>query len=308
MNDTGFLTLLMRYQDGVLSPAELASLEAELRGDAAKRQLFAETQLRSMALHDRFRQEAFQRGGDFGRKPQPNRPTWINRPMAAMVAGLVIGLFSASLLWAIASPKTTTERLFNLSNGSFDHARLDRGFPRQTGLWSGDDASIRNGKLGFLAPGSDANNPSSPAIACDVFQLVDLHPLRPALSSQGDAVLELSTDFLDDRPANTQPSITFFCQIYLFQGDLKALHKVWPQSNAEALASGSAQVTTLGADPNGLHRLSAKCLVPANADFAVIQIAARPNLRPAKLEGLFADDVRLTLKTQPALPVRLVQH
>jgi hypothetical protein len=46
--------------------------------------------------------------------------------------------------------------------------------------------------------------------------------------------------------------------------------------------------------------------VSADADFAVVQISARPNLRPAKLEGLFADDVKLSLKTQPALPVRTI--
>jgi hypothetical protein len=48
--------------------------------------------------------------------------------------------------------------------------------------------------------------------------------------------------------------------------------------------------------------------MPSEADFAVIQLAARPNIRPALLESLYADDVRLTLKTQPALPVRLATH
>jgi hypothetical protein len=129
-----------------------------------------------------------------------------------------------------------------------------------------------------------------------------------SLSSEGDSVLELSADFLDARPHNTKPSVTFFCQLYLFQGDLTSLHQVWPQTNAEALASGSAQVTTLGSDAKGVRTLTAKCLVPANADFAVIQLAARPNLRPAKLDELFVDDVRLSLRTQPTLPVRFAHR
>ena len=45
-----------------------------------------------------------------------------------------------------------------------------------------------------------------------------------------------------------------------------------------------------------------------SADFAVVQLAPRPNLRPAKLHDLFADDIQLTLKTQPSLPVRVVQR
>ncbi len=313
MNDTDFLAQAMRYQDGGLMPDELTAFEAAILDDPAKRQLFADTQLHSMALHDRFRQEAFRRDADnpvcaSSRTDKSVCFTWITRPITAMAAGLVIGLFSASIVWAISSPKATTERLFSLLNGSFDENRLERGFPHQTGFWSGDEAAIRDGQLRFIAPGSDSGDPTGRAISCDVFQLVDLRPLRHTLSPEGDSVLELSTDFLDTRPPNTKPSVTFFCQLYLFQGDLASLHEVWPQTNAEALASGSAQVTTLGADVRGVRTLTAKCLIPAQADFAVIQIAARPNLRPAKLDELSADNVKLTLKTQPTLPVRIVQR
>jgi hypothetical protein len=186
--------------------------------------------------------------------------------------------------------------------------RLERGFPHQTGFWSGDEAAIRDGQLRFIAPGSDSGDPNGRAISCDVFQLVDLRPLRHALSPEGDSVLELSADFRDGRAPNTKPSVSFFGQLYLFSGDPGSLHQTWPQSIPEALASGSAQVTTLGSDAKGVRTLTAKCLIPAQADFAVIQIAARPNLRPAKLDELSADNVKLTLKTQPALPVRIVQR
>ncbi|MDH4451912.1 MAG: hypothetical protein QE570_01885 [Verrucomicrobiota bacterium] len=308
MNDTDFLHLLMRHQDGTLTPDELAAFETAMRDDPAKRQLFAETQLRSMALHDRFRQEAFQSGCGFSRTSQRKRFTWITRPITAMAAGLVIGLFSASIVWAISSPKATTERLFSLLNGSFDENRLERGFPHQLGFWSGDEAAIRDDQLCFIAPSSDSGDPTGRAISCDVFQLVDLRPLRHALSPEGDSVLELSSDFRDGRAANTKPSVSFFGQLYLFSGDPASLHQKWPQSIPEALASGSAQVTTLGSDAKGVRTLNAKCLIPAQADFAVIQISARPNLRPAKLDQLSADNVKLTLKNQPTLPVRIVQR
>jgi hypothetical protein len=312
MNDTDFLHLLMRYQDSVLTSNELAAFETAMRDDATKRQIFADTQLRSMALHDRFRNEAFQRHTDTSvrasSRTEKKRFTWFSRPIASMAAGLAIGLFSASLVWAISSPKTTTERLFSLLNGSFDEPRLETGFPRQNGVWSGDEATIADGKIRFIAPGSDSGDPNARAISCDVFQLVDLRPLRHTLSPDGNSVLELSTDFLDARPHNTKPSVTFFCQIYLFQGDPATLHQDWPQNITDTLASGCAQATTLGSDAKGTRTLTAKCLVPAEADFAVIQIAARPNLRPAKLENLFADNVQLTLKTQPTLPVRIVQR
>ncbi len=308
MNDTDFLHLLMRYQDGALEANELIQMDQAMLADPLKRKLFAETQVRSLVLHDRLRQEAFHRGCGFSSPSEKKRFPWISRPIAAMAAGLVIGLFSASIVWAISSPKITTERLFSLINGSFDENRLERGFPSRTGLWSGDEAAIRDGQLRFIAPGSDSGDPTGRAISCDVFQLVDLRPLRHALSPDGDSVLELSADFRDGRAPNTKPSVSFFGQLFLFSGDPSALHQTWPLSIPEALASGSAQVTTLGSDTNGTRTLTAKCLIPAEADFAVIQIAARPNLRPAKLEELSAHHVKLTLKTQPNLPVRIVRR
>lgn len=308
MNDNDFLHLVMRWQDGVLPADEIAALEQAMREDPAKRQLFAETQVRSMVLQDRLRQEAFQMRGGLGRPTARRLFTWIHRPLDALAAGLVIGLFSASMVWAITLPRATNERLFSLRNGAFDENRLERGFPRQTGRWSGDEAAIRDGQLHFIAPGSDPGDPAGRAISCDVFQLVDLRPLRKVLSPEGDSVLELSADFRDGRAPGSKPSVSFFGQLYLFTGDPGSLHQTWPQSIPEALATGSAQVTTLGTDAHGTRTLTAKCLIPAQADFALIQIAARPNLRPAQLDQLSADDVKLTLKTQPHLPVRIVQR
>jgi hypothetical protein len=315
MNDTDFLHLLMRHQDGTLTPDEMTAFEAVMRDDPRKRQLFAATQLRSIALHDRFRQEAFQSGCGFSRTPEKKRFTWITRPIAAMAAGLVIGLFSASIVWAISSPKATTERLSSLVDGSFEQRAIGRGFPRQSGVWSGDEADIvehtaSDGRrvLRFVSPGADEADPAGPAISCDIFQIVDLRPLRAGLAPEADAVLELSARFLDDRPANTKPSVTFTAQIFLFSGDPSDMHAKWPFAAPESLASGSSMLTTLGGDAGRWRHGSTRVFMPSEAEFAVIQLAARPNIRPAVLESLYADDVRLTLKTQPALPVRLAQR
>ena len=305
MNDIDFLAQAMRYQDGVLTPDELAAFEAAMRDDPSKRQLFADTQLRSMALHDRFRQQAFQRVADIPVSiPAPRRFTWITRPITAMAAGLVIGLFCASVAWAISTPKMVTEQLFSLLNGSFSENRLERDFPRRTGIWSGDETAIRDGRLHFIAPGSDPGDPYGIGISCDVFQLVDLRPLREELSDQGESLLELSASFQDTRPAHATPSVTSSCKLFLFSGDLAAIGPHWPQ----AVASGSAQVVLRGMDGKGERRLTAKCLVPTSADFAVIQISARPHAPPPPLDGIFSHDVSLTLKDSPQLPIRLVQR
>lgn len=320
MNDADFLAQAMRYQDGVLTPDEVTAFENAMRDDPAKRQLFAEMQVRSMALHDRFRQEAFRRDTDTpvcGSKRADKSVcfNWITRPIAAMAAGLVIGLFSASIVWAISSPKATTERLSSLVDGSFEQEAVGRGFPRQAGVWSGDEAetierAASDGLrvLRFVSPGADEADPAGRAISCDVFQIVDLRPLRAGLAPDADAALELSARFLDDRPANTKPSVTFTAQIFLFNGDPASMHAKWPLAAPEAIGSGASLLTTLGGDAGHWRHGTTRVFMPREADFAVIQLAARPNIRPAVLEALYADDVRLTLKTQPALPVRSAQR
>lgn len=295
-----------------LSDAERAELATVLKSSAEARQLWFLYQDNECSL------------AELKPRRQENSPRmgfpWLSwRPLTAAAAGIAIGLFCATVAWAVASSRViaTAERLFALVDGGFEtrSGPVPSGFPAALGVWSGDEAEIvtgdtREGRrmLRFISPSSDASDPQGRAISCDVFQLVDLRPLRPGLNAEGDSVLELSADFLDARRPNTNPSVTFLCQLFLFKGDPEALHKTWPRNNADTVSSGSADVTTLGGGPAAWKKVTAKCFVPADADFAVVQIAARPNLRPAKLESLFADDIQLTLKTQPRLPVRVVQH
>ncbi|MEY4485363.1 MAG: hypothetical protein RL693_2815 [Verrucomicrobiota bacterium] len=311
------LDLIHQFLNGTLSEEAMPHLQSLLRESAEARKMLrdlstVDTKLNELAaanpttLH-LLAPAALEKTQDAKRSSHFTSTFW--RPLTAAAAGLAFGLFSASIVWAISSPKATTERLFSLINGSFEENRLETGFPRQTSVWSGDEAAITpDGTLRFIAPGSDANDPSARAISCDVFQLVDLRPLRQTLNNEGNSVLELSAKFRDSRPTDVKTSVTFFCQLYLFQGEPAALHQSWPQCIPEALSTGSAQITTLGSLNAEWKPLTAKCLVPPSADFAVVQIAARPNLRPTKLENIFADDVELTLKTSPELPIRTVQR
>ena len=310
MNDTDFLELAIRHQDGTLSAAETAAFEAAMQADPTKRKLFTEAQLCSMALHERFRQEAFRRD-----LPEKQHRAWLPPPAAAMAAGLVCGLFCASLVWAVAAPIVTSERLHALVDGGFEHSQVEAGFPARTGVWSGDAVEISAGdtshggrQLRFISPQPDAANPNGRAISCDVFQLVNLRPLQSSLSQDEDAVLELSASFLDARPLNTRPSVTCFCKIYVFKGDPTKLRETWPLNITDAVASGIAEVTTLGGHTAAWKTVTVKCLVSAEADFAVIQLAALPNLRPAKLASIYVDDVKLMLRTPPILPVRIVHR
>lgn len=322
--------LLLESRTRKLSGVERQELNSILRADEAARALAAQTLMDDAALAEELRSEqmeallAADSGGMLGaaqHSPEAKQRRWMQwRPLTAAAAGVMLGLLCASLAWAVATPRAmaTAERLFALVDGGFEDGAVSAGFPKQLGGWSGDASEIvvaegvktREGRrmLRFVKAEGDANAPDGRAISCDVFQLVDLRPLRGNLGADGDSLLELSASFLDARPGNTKPSVTFFCQIFLFKGDATSLHQSWPGNISEAIASGSAQVTTLGGNGEAWKQLTAKSLVSAEADFAVVQISARPNLRVPMPSQLFVDDVKLTLKTQPTLTVRVVQR
>lgn len=255
-----------------------------------------------------------------------HRTAWLSwRPLTAAAAGLVIGLFSATFVWAVTSPRVvaTASRLFALVDGSFEKqpGHVAAGFPFEAGVWSGDEAKVvsmgataKDGKqmLRFMKADRDPNSPNSPASACDVYQIVDLRPLREMQEAAGESTLELSAEFLDARTAASAPVI-FRCHIYLFHGSADSLHAHWPEVAQEALGIGSAYVLGSGGPDGGKwHKITARCVLPPNADFGVLRLSAGRdafNDGPMPELGMqFADDVKLILKTQPVLPVRLVQH
>lgn len=100
MDERQFLERAMGFQDGALSPDEIIAFENELRASPDRRRLFAEIQLRSMTLHERFRREAFQV------QPEPTRITRFPRSTAWLAAAAALLLF-AGLGWAFVVRSNT---------------------------------------------------------------------------------------------------------------------------------------------------------------------------------------------------------
>jgi len=242
-------------------------------------------------------------------------------PWLAAAAGLVIGLFGASVVWAFANPKAvaTASRLFALVDGSFEKltGRVASGFPSVFGVWSGDRAEIAESAavegrraLRFVQAGREPALPNDGAASCDVYQLVDLRSLK-GNSVGSEATLELSALVRD---ARVMPGVRlkFIARLYVFSGSPDALPAEWPLSQKDALSSGSSSFDTLGGAPQSWQPLTTKVLLPPQADFAVVHLVLHQTNTPpdtvATFGEQFADDVRLTLKTQPALPVRLAQR
>jgi hypothetical protein len=324
--NTDLHELIQRYMSGTSTDEEVLHLQERLKQDPGLRDLYLSYANLDVALEAQAScQDSLRRmllspvpGGE----KLPGR-RFSMKQVAAVAAGLLAGLFSASLLFAYASPQAvvTASRLLSLVDGSFE-AKADRvgsGFPAEFGVWSGDEARVVEGNakdggraLRFERTQGDAAVAQGPADSCDVFQIVDLRSLGGRSEGAGDSVLELSADFRDARGDAGVP-VRFSCHLYLFSGKPEFLQASWPSVLREALGSGvDGCVVQGGVGAGDWRRVTARCVVPAGADFAVVQVACgRVRVAGAQVPELgsqFADNVNLTLKIQPKLPVRRLER
>ena len=316
MNDERLDHLIAAHLHSTLTHAERSELEQRLQHSASDREHFWQQAEMHALLH-----HTLQSSLGAERQP-PNSVRWLTwRPLTAAAAGLVIGLFSATLVFGYAMPRAvaTASRLFTLADGGFENlrGRVASGFPSAFGVWSGDGAEAANERaveghqaLRFVQAEREPALPNYGAASCDVYQLVDLRPLK-ADAALGDATLELSVQFRDAREATGEP-VKFIGRLYVFSGAPGSLTAEWPLSQKEALAAGSGSSDSLGGSPQAWQKVTTRVLLPPQADFAVVHLVAHNPKTPTGTDAMFgeqfADDVRLTLKTQPTLPVRLAQR
>ena len=249
---------------------------------------------------------------------------WLSwRPLTAAAAGIVLGIFCTSVLFAISPMRKAMKfnNVLTLLDGGFESgpAKVPAGFPRRTGLWTGDDSERVTSKtpkpsegsrvLRFIKAGAEPNEIGGSATGCDLYQLVDLRPLRAQIPPQGEAMLKLSADFLDARP-QTGPQLQFVCRINLFAGSPEDLHAIWPTGLDENLGSGFGELLSHGGPgANGWRKLAAHCVLPAQADFALVRIICQTpkgSRAPAVFGQQFADNILLQLRTQPLEPDSVV--
>jgi hypothetical protein len=255
----------------------------------------------------------------------PSRRTpagWASMAGAAGIAGVICGLLGASVVWAMSAskPMATVEHLSTLVDGGFESSsgRVSRGFPSLFGAWSGDDAEIVEADAGQSAAGRrmlrfvqaqrDPGRQMDRAASCDVYQLVDLRALKGAVAGE-DSSLELSAQFRDARTDASEERVKFICRLFVFSGTPETLGAEWPFTQKEALAAGSGTFDSDGGEPRIWHTLSTKVLLPPQADFAVVHLVVHQPATlaeaDAKFGEQFVDNVRISLRTQPTLPLRV---
>ncbi|MEY5026659.1 MAG: hypothetical protein RLZZ244_2187 [Verrucomicrobiota bacterium] len=304
--------LIRRCHDGEASPAELAELEAHLREDPSFRNAYVRYIQMDLSLGRMAPQHSKPQTGPIQSAHLASSWRWI----PAMAAGLVLGMFTTSLIFAFSerNPATPTQ-ITKLGDGGFGEriGKVPSGFPPAFGLWSGDDSEfVRNDPQGgppalrFVRAERESMLPSAGAGSCDVYQLIDLSALKSKASS-GEATLSLSVQFRDAR-ASEGETVRFIARIYLFSGAPDSIQAGWPLNRREALAIGSNQIDSRGGSPDSRSHVTAQVFLPPLADFALVHlIANKPDFRaPTNAQATFGEqfieEVQLTLKTPLAPP------
>ncbi len=314
-----------------MTEAEKTQLATALKTSAEARQLWFLYQDNECGLG-----ELKPRGGAGLVAPStvaPRRSAWIQwRPLTAAAAGLVIGLFSASMVWGYVVPYAG--RAVTLLQDSFESGPppLVTGVPVEAGRWSGDYSEVV-GEFRGVKPASGAKmlrflradyegKPGRDGYIADVFRIIDLRGAELGVD-RGDACVSVEARFralpYKNGAGRVRCNVTVYAldalpepgerhQFYLKPKDGLPADGDDQKTGATILATATrAEVFSTASDTWQAARTELR--VPPDTRFFMVHLhewlidsRGPREPQPVKFEGLFVDDVRATLTHQPPLP------
>jgi hypothetical protein len=318
MNDTErqCIDLLL---DGDLPEAETFDLLARLEGDPDAIVYFAERALLHSELRDSLKRRQLQRWAT-ATVPSLGRPTmnagkpvasssrsWFaGHPLSTATMGLVLGLFSASLVFGYVMPRIG--KAVKLLHESFESNSLPSmiGMPTKTGEWGGDAAEI---------VASDGT-----LKAKDGVRVLRLEPMSSELWNRQYLIVDLSElpDLQEDRSRVVRVTASFHASTsdirdrYLLRAATFAdgpesikpewLTTLWGSEENPALTTAAKALTFLP-DSTGWKTLQLTLDVPQGSRVLVLSFWAATMTNDADLRAAhFLDDVRVVYETLPSAP------
>ena len=239
------------------------------------------------------------------------------RPLTAAAAGLVIGLFSASMVFGFSL--RSLERVVSILQESFESgpAPLVAGIPQELNVWCGDESELvetyegvkpAQGKkmVRVLRSDFEGRVSSKPSQHGDLMRVVDVRPfLREA--NGGEVVMTVSALF------NAAP----FPEAERYDGvvTLYALGQLGSTEEnlyEDALALSHGECRSLDRDPSRWQSASTRFLLPTGTEFVMMKMSFRRMPKgsdvqsslpdPVIFAGHFVDDVRASVIIRKAVP------
>jgi len=306
MKDEYLDQLIDAHLSGVMSGEQRSELEFRLLHSAGDRERFWQLAETHTLLHEVVNQRL---GGEASaRNPKPASSIYW-RPFTAAAAGLAVGMFCTSVVFAYVAPKAPVmvNKALPLANADFesDSPVPARGIPAEAGGWGGDflrvvtaenDITPKLGQrmLRFLRSDHELSPKNERSYVGEVAQVIDLRPLRAELSG-AEPLVELSALF----NSISTPGVRyeFAVKAAAYRGDIADAPRLWVDH--EASVSRSDRSIVADSDLATWQRVAVPLVAPLDADFLVIECAVvfkGPQAQGAtEFPGHYVDQVELRL-------------
>lgn len=206
-------------------------------------------------------------------RPQPGnisqiRQNW--RPLAAAAAGLMIGLCSASIVWAVAGPTAAFKTQKVLMEG-FESTGLtfEKSFPDQAGIWNGHEATIVKSDSAASGQYVLQFDPKERRKLSHINHIVDVSSLSNSQWKEQQA-LRLSAKVRSTGEAKSEHRYTL--RVAAFAEDFDQLKEQWfsgSYANDTALTFASRSIKTSGSN---WAPLKATVPLPPESRYVIISI------------------------------------
>jgi hypothetical protein len=300
-----------------------AELNTLLRENADARSTMARLMVDEQALINRMRDDsivALLEPDPKAETPLRTSTRWFAwRPLTAAAAGLVIGLFSASMVFGFSV--RSLEKAVSLLQESFESgpAPLVKGIPQEVNLWSGDYSEVveryeevkpaqGTKMVRVLRSDFEGKASSMPNRQGDLSRIIDVRSfMRDA--NGGEFVMTLSALF------NAAP----FPDSQRYDGvvTLYALGEIGSTEESlmeDALAISNGSCNSMDRDPSTWESATSRLLLPTGTKFVMLKVSFRrwpkgsgdqPSLPDLMtFAGHFVDDVRASVTIRKGVPNR----
>ena len=298
-----------------------AELNTLLRENPDARSTMARLMVDEQALTSRLRDDsivAMLEPAPVAETPTPLSTRWFAwRPLTAAAAGLVIGLFSASMVFGFGA--RSFEKVLSLLQESFEigPAPLVKGIPQDVNLWSGDysevveryeDVKPAQGTkmVRMLRSDFEGKASSMPNRQGDLSRIIDVRSfMRDA--NGGEFVMTLSALF-NAGPFPDSQRYDGVVALYAL-GELGSTEESLME---DALAISNGSCNSMDRDPATWQTASTRLLLPTGTKFVMLKVSFRrwpkgsgdqpslPDLLP--FAGHFVDDLRASIRLRNAAP------
>ncbi|MES2596195.1 MAG: hypothetical protein V4662_12705 [Verrucomicrobiota bacterium] len=316
--NTDWSELIQRYITGSATAEETASLQEAMKADPKLRAAYLDLMNLDVALG------AAADASDMMPLPEISKPrpirsnAWMQwRPLTAAAAGLMIGLFSASIVFAYSTPRLfSAKSVRRLWSESFESAPRQTlpGLPSKSDVWTGDEARVVTaeselkpkigGRMLRLLSSTFAGEAASRSGWGNVYRLVDLRDQEIDNAS----LLRLTAQFLAaEFPAGEE--YVCFLELCALEDDPadapQPLTLPWVRENSASVAARKIRMKGQGQWQGGTVEMP----ITTQTRYALVHLAIQrskpiPSSEPVHFSGHYLDDVKLELRTQPrtALP------